>query len=287
MDITILGSGGNMPTPMPTCDCRVCVEARENGVPYARHGNAAFVHDASLLVDTPELVWHSLNRERIGTVEYIFVSHFHADHTLGLRTLQSLGIEDQPLTEFVGEPPTLLMSPITYERVAEENGFFEHLIDRWSSLELLEDGESRSVGGLELTHRSAPIHEGGENAISSLLLEDGSETAFLSPDENRHLDLDSLPDLDLWIKETGYFAETPEGDPIVTEAAERDALAAEMTFEESLAQVRQVQPAQTVFTEIEELYRRSHDDYRALARELREREGLDIAFAHDGMELSV
>jgi hypothetical protein len=60
-----------------------------------------------------------------------------------------------------------------------------------------------------------------------------------------------------------------------------------MCFEESLAQVRQVQPAQAMFTELEELYRRSYDDYRALARRLTEREAFDVAFAHDGMTLSV
>jgi Metal-dependent hydrolases of the beta-lactamase superfamily III len=104
MEITVLGSGGNSPTPMPTCDCRVCVEARAKGVPYARRGNSLFLHDADLLVDTPELVWHSLNREGIDAVEYIFLSHFHADHTLGLRTVQPLGIEDLPVTDFVGDP---------------------------------------------------------------------------------------------------------------------------------------------------------------------------------------
>jgi len=287
MDITILGSGGNTPTPMPTCDCRVCVEARAEGVPYARHGNSMFVHDANLLVDTPELAWHSLNREGIDTVEYVFLSHFHADHTLGLRTLQPLGIEDQPITNFIGEVPTLLMSPVTYERTIEANTVFEHLTERWADIEILADGESRSIGDLELTHRSAPIHEGGERAISALLLEDDGGTAYLSPDENRHLDLDSLPDIDLWVKETGYFSETPDGEPIVTEEAERNALAAEMTFEESLAQVREVQPDRTVFTEIEEAYRRSYDDYRALESELRQDHGLDVAFAYDGMELSM
>jgi phosphoribosyl 1,2-cyclic phosphate phosphodiesterase len=287
MEMTVLGSGGNSPTPMPTCDCPVCVEAREQGPPYARRGNSMFVHDADLLIDTPELVWHSLNREGIESVEYVFLSHFHPDHTLGLRALQPLGVEDPPMTDFVGEVPTLLLSPVTYERVVERNAVFEYLTDTWSDVELLEDGDSRTVGNLELTHRTAPIEEGGEHAISALLLEDESGTVFLSPDENRHLDIESLPHLDLWVKETGYFAETPDGDRTVTAEAERNALAAELTFEESLAQVRRVQPERTVFTEIEEQYRRSYDDYRALAREVTEAEGIDVAFAYDGMELSV
>lgn len=287
MELTILGSGGNTPTPMPTCSCRVCVEAREKGIPYARQGNATFVHDANLLVDTPELVWQSLNREGIEAVDYVFLSHFHADHTLGLRTVQALGIEEQPITNFIGEVPTLLMSPVTYERVIEANTVFEHLTERWTDIELLEDGESRTIGDIELTHRSAPIHEGGERAISALLLEADGGTAFLSPDENRHLDLDSLPELDLWIKEAGYFPETLDGQRTITEEAERAALAAEMTFEESLAQVRQVGPERTVFTEIEEQYRRSYDDYREFAAELRAEHGLDVAFAYDGMTLEV
>lgn len=112
MELTVLGSGGNTPTPAPTCGCRVCVEAREKGPPYARRGNATFVHDLNLLVDTPELVWHSLNREGIEAVDYVFLSHFHADHTLGLRTLQSLGLEEPPITRFPSETrPTLLLSP--------------------------------------------------------------------------------------------------------------------------------------------------------------------------------
>ena len=67
MELTVLGSGGNSPTPMPTCGCRVCTEAREKGAPYARRGNSLFVH--------------------------ILLTHFHADHTMGLGVLQALGIE--------------------------------------------------------------------------------------------------------------------------------------------------------------------------------------------------
>jgi len=284
MELTILGSGGNSPIPMPTCDCRVCDEAREKGEPYARRGNSMFVHDKNVLIDAPELVWYSLNRERITSVDYVFISHFHADHTLGLRALQPFGIEQPPVTDFIGEIPTVYMSEVTYERTIEASEFFGHLTDQWANVELLADGESISFGDFDVTHVAAPIHKGGDDAASGFLFETADATAFVSPDENRHFDLKDLPDLDLWIKECGYFGETAGGDPLVTDDAERNALEHEMTFQESLNQVRTTQPEQTVFTEIEELYRRSYDDYRELERQ---HEDLDITFAYDGMRIEI
>lgn len=284
MEITVLGSGGNMPIPLPTCRCRVCDEARENGEPYARRGNSLFVHDENVLIDTPELVWHSLNRERIEQVDYVLLSHFHADHTLGLRALQSLALEDLPVTDFVGETPTLVMSPETYERAVETSEFFQILTDRWADTELLADGESTRIGELELTHIAAEIRKGGDRNISGFLFEEDGASVFVSPDENRHFGLDRLPPLDLWVKETGYFREGPDGELLVTEEAEETVLADEMSFEESLAQVRERQPARTVFTEIEELYRRSYDDYRRLEQEY---DGLNVCFAYDGMRIEV
>ena len=38
MQVEILGSGGATAIPRPGCECRVCVEARERGVPYSRTG---------------------------------------------------------------------------------------------------------------------------------------------------------------------------------------------------------------------------------------------------------
>ncbi len=284
MDLTILGSGGNSPIPMPTCDCRVCEQAREKGEPYARRGNSIFVHDENVLIDAPELVWYSLNREGIQSVDYVLVTHFHADHTMGLRSLQALGMEDVPVTDFVGETPTLLMSHETYDRVIEDNTVFQHLAERWSSIERLDDGESRAIGDLEVTHVSAPIREGGPRTVSGFLFEDGATTVFVSPDENRHFDLDRLPNLDLWIKETGYFKETPDGRPLVTPEAEENGLQHEMAFEESMDQVRAVRPDRTVCTEIEELFRRSYDDYRELAARY---DDPNVEFAYDGMEITV
>jgi phosphoribosyl 1,2-cyclic phosphate phosphodiesterase len=284
MRLTVLGSGGNSPTPMPTCQCRVCVEARERGVPYARRGNALYVHDVAALVDCPELVWETLNREGIVDVEYVFLTHFHADHTLGLRVLQALGGEDPPLTDFVGDVPTLVLSEATHRRAVEGNEVLAHLVDAWADVRLLADGETMDLGDTRVTHHSAPIEPDGPDAISGFCFEDGDATVFLSPDENRHFDLDRLPALDCWVKETGYFRETPAGDTLVTNEAEHNAIAHEMTFEESLDQVRAVEADHVVMTEIEELYRRSYDDYRALEVEY---EHLGVEFAYDGLELDV
>lgn len=206
MEFTILGSGGNSPTPMPACECRVCVEARAKDVPYARRGNSLFLHDENLLIDT------------------------------------------------------------------------------WADVKLLSDGQSWTMGNVEVTHISAPIEAGGPNTISGLLFEDEDATVFVSPDENRHFDLGRLPDLDLWIKETGYFRTDPDGDPLVTDHAEQTGLAHEMTFQESLDQVRTVDPDRVVMTEIEELFRRSYDDYEGLEAEY---DSLNVEFAHDGMTIEV
>jgi hypothetical protein len=57
-----------------------------------------------------------------------------------------------------------------------------------------------------------------------------------------------------------------------------------MTFEESLAQVRTVEPGRVVCTEIEELFRRSYDDYKRLERD---HEDLNLEFAYDGMRIEL
>ena len=286
MELTILGSGGNTPTPLPTCDCRVCAEARVKGVPYARRGNAVFVHDEQVLVDAPELVWETLNRAAITEIEYVFLSHYHADHVLGLRAIQAVGMEEPPVTTFVDDPPTLVMSRQTHDRALAENEVLGVLAEQWADTRVLADGETVDLGSLNVRHIAAPIETGGPNSISGFLFEadHGDGTVFVSPDENKRFALDRLPALDLWIKECGYFRETPDGDPLVTESAEEAGLSDELRFEESLEQVRAVGPDRTVLTELEELYRRSHDDYQRLADRHDE---LNLTFAYDGLELSV
>ena len=289
MKLSLLGSGGDSQTPMPTCDCRVCEPAREQGSPHARLGNATFVHDADALVDAPESIWGLLNAAEIADVEYIFLSHHHFDHVGGLRVVQAIGRPDYPIADWDNEDPaTVVMSETTYDRLAESLDI-EAQYDElgYAEFKFLADGETMELGnGVEVTGIGAPLDpDGPEDAAMGYCFADGDSKALVSPDETTFLDLDSVPrDLDLWVKECGMFRETPEGDPILTDELWAEERERQTTFDQTIEQVRTVAPERTVLTEIEEIYRRRPDEYAALEAEYEE---LSLAFGYDGMALEV
>ena len=93
MKFIILGSGGCVCTPRPLCQCRVCVQAREKGFPYARCGCSLYLEDCSLLVDTPKDIAIALNNANVTSVDSILYSHWDPDHTLGMRVVEQLRLE--------------------------------------------------------------------------------------------------------------------------------------------------------------------------------------------------
>ncbi len=287
MDVTLLGSGGNFPLPMPTCDCRVCVEAREKGQPYSRAGNATFVHDATALVDAPEMIWRMLNREEIPDVEYIFVSHHHSDHVRGLRVVQALGRDGFPMRDWEkADPPTIVVGENTHQLLRRAHGVVADYEDwGFAEFEILTDGETIDCNGVEVTCRGWEMETGSENLIYSFEFDDGDAKTLVTPDETKFLDTGRLPsDLDLWIRECGLFRHDPDGNPIFGDDLWAEETELEITFEETVEQVRDVRPERTVLTEIDELFQRSYDDFSELETEYEE---LNLQFGWDGMELTV
>ena len=69
-----------MVIPKPLCQCKICREAREKGVPYARGGPSAFLHDINLLIDTPAEIITQLNRSSISNMDYLMFTHLDPDH---------------------------------------------------------------------------------------------------------------------------------------------------------------------------------------------------------------
>ncbi|WP_458205427.1 MBL fold metallo-hydrolase [Haladaptatus sp. NG-SE-30] len=287
MDVTLLGSGGNFPIPMPTCDCRVCVQARENGLPYSRVGNATFVHDAKALVDAPEMIWRMVNRERISDVVYIFVSHHHSDHVRGLRVVQALGREGFPMSAWDKEdPPTIVVSENTYQLLGRAHGIMADYEDwGFAEFEFLNDGETMDCNGVDVTSLGWEMEPDGENLIFGFQFDDGDSRTLVTPDETKFLDTDRLDDdIDLWIRECGLFRNDPDGNPIFHDDLWQQETELEITFEETVEQVRDVRPNRAVLTEIDELFQRSYDDFCELEAEYT---GLNLQFGYDGMGMSV
>lgn len=286
MHITVLGSGGNTPIPTPTCSCDVCKQARSEGVPYTRGGNSLYLPALSAVVDAPEFVFTALNRERIDTVEYIFLTHWHPDHVNGLRVVQARDVTayDSYIDAMREGGPTIVTTRGVYERTQEVFGQLEFFVDEtgMADVQFLDD-EPLQIG--ETTVRAIPYALAGDDLdATAFVIERGEQTVLIASDDARHLSESALPaDIDLAVFECGLFDESPTGEQILSDA-DWSLLEGELRHEEVLDRIDRVGPERTLLTEIEHLTARSHDDFRRLESRP-EYDG--IQFAYDGRDVEL
>ncbi|HIQ49759.1 MAG TPA: MBL fold metallo-hydrolase, partial [Nanoarchaeota archaeon] len=93
MELIILGSGGIEGTPKPCCNCERCRIAREKKGKFFRTGPSLFIKPANVLIDTPEEIRIQLINNNIEKVEAIFYTHWHPDHTMGLRIIEQINLD--------------------------------------------------------------------------------------------------------------------------------------------------------------------------------------------------
>ncbi len=284
MNIEFLGTGGAIAAPRPLCGCRVCVEAREKGVPYSRSGPSLFVHGPDVLIDTPEEIRDQINRSRIERIAACLYSHWHPDHVMGRRVFEMN-------VNWRAWPPQNRRTDIYLPgRVGKD---LRRMLGTWEHLKFLEkvygavrlieleEGESLTLGGVRIT----PFPLAEENVYAFMFEEDG-KCALIAPDELkgweppewvRGVDLAVLPKgLDEFDPLTGE-RRIPEGHPI---------LRIEATFEETLEILNRLEAKRTILTHIEELDGLSYDDLQTLERNLR-REGVKVTFAYDTLMVDV
>ena len=99
--LVFLGTGGATCTPRVGCLCDICTEARRKKGRYARNGPGVFFTGIDLLLDTPEDVAHSLEREDIHHVSHLLYRHWHPDHTMGRRVLEQLNLNLRKRTKTI------------------------------------------------------------------------------------------------------------------------------------------------------------------------------------------
>ena len=284
MRVEFLGTGGALTTPRPGCTCRVCVQARERGVPYSRTGPSVFVHGPDVLIDTPEESKFQLDRAGIARVEACFYSHWHPDHVMGRRVWESLN------GDFLHWPPHHRRTQIYLpQQVAEDFhtylGSWDHL-DYMASVGLVEvitltDGQTVERNGV----RILPFRV-AQDYVYAFLFQQGDKRLLIAPDElYQWQPPDFVRGVDLAILPMGLA----EFDPFSGERripAEHPVLRSEATFRQTLAMLRQMQPQRAILTHIEEPEGLSHDDLQELSAQLA-RDGLAVTFAYDTMVVDV
>jgi phosphoribosyl 1,2-cyclic phosphate phosphodiesterase len=258
LKVEILGSGGAVTIPRPGCGCRVCVQAREQGAPYARSGPSVFVHGPDVLIDTPEESKEQLNRSQVTTIGAGLYSHWHPDHTAGRRMWESRNFN------FRSWPPQFETTPVYVpERVWHDFETHYGLADQFRFLERqgtievrrLAEGEQFEVGGARVT----PVPLAGENA-HAFLFEGAGKRILIAMDETQGWDPPALGPLDLAVLPIGVFEHHPfTGERLIPEEFCKPPVH-KTRYATTLELVRALSPRRTVLSHIEEMDRLSHDE---------------------------
>ena len=99
MRLTFLGTGTSFGIPVLGCSCAVCAsdDPRDR---RTRSGALLDLPDGRLVVDTPPELRIKLLRERVTTLDGVWITHTHADHLHGIDDLRAFSAK-RPLTMWV------------------------------------------------------------------------------------------------------------------------------------------------------------------------------------------
>jgi len=289
MKLIILGSGGATTIPRPGCQCKICTEARTKGIPYARSGSSLFISDINLLFDTPEEIAVQLNREKINTVDYICYTHWHPDHTLGMRIIERMN--KFWLATFVKrEKPWKKVTICALNEVISDLKAIKNrsgsYFDFYEKLDLvtmvaLENGKSTKIGAFEI----APFKVMSSYGVASTLylMRNSEKKIIYAPCDVKPFPSDKcLEAVDLFII-GNFFPEGPLKNDITI--PENNELRRELfSFEEILNLIKKISAKRTLIVHIEEEWGKSFDDYKKLEEKYAR---YNLQFAYDGMKIEL
>ncbi|MCA0172507.1 MBL fold metallo-hydrolase [Bacillus sp. RAR_GA_16] len=275
MKIEFLGTGGAMAIPRPLCQCAVCIEARKKGVPYSRSGPSVFVHGPNVLIDTPEDSYMQLNRSQISTIDGVFYSHWHPDHVMGRRVLESVNADwsnhpPKGTTTDVYLPEQVAIDFQSRLGTGEHLAFFES--QEYIALHMLKDGQNVTIHDVTIT----PFRL-SEDYVYAFLFEGEGKRVLIAPDELYGWEPPNLGELDVAILPTGIC----EFHPLTGErqiSADHPVLKEEATFRQTLAIIEKLQVKEVYLTHLEEPDQLSFDDLKKVEETLSHDKKISFAF---------
>ncbi len=282
MKWTILGSGGSQVIPKPLCPCKVCTEARVKGVPYARSGPSAYMHDIGLLIDTPAEVAAQLNRCDINRVDHLLFTHLDPDHVEGFRIVEHMALDFRSWSAYPEKQVCLLTPEKMNGRLSKLSSQYGPVIDFYQAKGFMcikPFGDRLLIGDVQIT--AVPVDRGFQIVFIYVFEKAGRKVIYAPCDlkpfpEHRG----EVQNADLLIIQPGIFEMGLKHDFIYPDDhISRTTL---YTFEQTMEIAQRIGARKTVFVHLEEYWNRSYDDYRGL-----EGKYPNISFAYDGMQIDV
>jgi len=271
-----------MVIPKPLCRCPVCREARDKGIPYARAGPSAFLHDLNLLIDTPAEIVSMLNRSHIRRVDYLTFTHLDPDHTEGFRVVEQITLDFRTWRAYPEKQICLLLPEQLAEPLREIRSQYGPLLDFYQEsgfvrLHLFRD--RTEVGGVGIT--AIPVDRGRQTSFVYVFEKSGRKVVYAPCDIKPFPEhLKEVQQADLLIIQPGIFEKgLKHGFKYPPEHISRTTL---YTFEQTLDLAKRLQAKKVLFVHLEEYWNRSYDDYRALKSKNKA-----VRFAYDGMRVTV
>jgi phosphoribosyl 1,2-cyclic phosphate phosphodiesterase len=268
MRFTILGSGGAIPVPRPLCQCTLCRAARKN-IRLKRNSCSAYIKDIFTLIDCPEDIGDSLNRFNVKRVDNLLVTHWHPDHTFGLRVL----LESQ--YDFLEKKANRIINIYIAKRVYDTLRAHYPAIDYY--VETLKVARIRFVDdGDEVTFTAIMCriigYEGKNSDWYAYLFttESGHHVLYAPCDTIHFTNYTTLPKVHLLIHECGIFS--------------YDKVRDELSFPDMLLRLTEINPQKTILVHLEEIELQKWG-LTHLEKLTHKHQNLNIQFAYDGMVL--
>lgn len=164
MDCTLLGTSSALGMPAPLCGCEYCQE-----ITRTRPGLLVENDNASVLFDATPDVRTQLSEAGATSLDGVFLTHFHHDHSTGLKELSHITARKRQYIYNINEVPEknnswfhqslqLYGSHTTLSNIRDENGYIFRSPN--VSTTNLHDLDSVLIGGMRITAISASHCEG-------------------------------------------------------------------------------------------------------------------------------
>lgn len=279
MKIKILGSGGCRALPRPTCNCAICVEARDKGEPYKRTGCSIFFEDENILIDTPEEVNYQINREKIDKIDYILYSHWDPDHTLGMRLIEQLH-NSQWIRDGAKNPVKIRSLPGVEKEIRDIKNMFGSYMSYYENNNLC---EFKSCDKLEISNTIIKLYPVVSDITSTIFLfEQNGKKLIYAP-----CDIKPFPIIDDFKNADAMIIGAYMPDDFVTDEKIYNSnvvLYSELYTAGKILEIKKMLNIKRVIvTHLEEEWKKSFDDYK----DLEELYSNELEFAFDGMNLNL